>query len=206
MSDAKPLIEAKKNYHHGDLRGQLLEAVRQLVESHGPDGFSIAEACRLAGVSTAAPYKHFKDRDEILRGVVMLAMERMQADLQAAADAHPPGSLDRVVALGKSYVNFAHREPGVFRVMFGLTENHGDDPELTEMGECTFGIVIGVVADHLGLPPDSPEVNGRAYALWCSVHGHSFLSLDGKAEDTKITVNEDDYLRLVSASFLPPRR
>ena len=206
MSDAKPLIEAKKNYHHGDLKGQLLEAVRQLVERHGPDGFSIAEACRLAGVSTAAPYKHFKDRNDILRGVVMLAMERMRIDLQTAADAYPAGSLERVVAIGKAYVDFARSEPGVFRVMFGLTESHADDTELAEMGQCTFAIVIGVVADHLQLPPDSPEVNGRAYALWCSVHGHSFLSLDGKAEDTKITVNEDDYLRLVSASFLPPRR
>ena len=51
----------KENYHHGDLRSGLIEATRQLVEEKGPDGFSVSDACRLAGVSTAAPYKHFKD-------------------------------------------------------------------------------------------------------------------------------------------------
>jgi hypothetical protein len=65
------LIEEKKNYHHGHLKEQLLDAVRQLIEEQGPDSFSIAEACRRAGVSTAAPYKHFRDRDEILHGVVL---------------------------------------------------------------------------------------------------------------------------------------
>jgi AcrR family transcriptional regulator len=79
------LIEEKKNYHHGHLKEQLLEAVRQLVEEKGPDSFSIAEACRRAGVSTAAPYKHFKDRDEILHGVVLSAMHRMGAAMQKAA-------------------------------------------------------------------------------------------------------------------------
>jgi AcrR family transcriptional regulator len=85
------LIEEKKNYHHGHLKEQLLEAVRQLVEEQGPDSFSIAEACRRAGVSTAAPYKHFKDRDEILHGVVLGAMHRMGAAMQKGRAGAPGG-------------------------------------------------------------------------------------------------------------------
>jgi AcrR family transcriptional regulator len=198
------LIEEKKNYHHGHLKEQLLEAVRQLVEEQGPDSFSIAEACRRAGVSTAAPYKHFKDRDEILHGVVLSAMHRMGAAMQNAADAHPAGDLERIVALGKAYIDFARAEPGVFALMFGLTGSHADDPALTEEGQGKFEIVCRVVAEHLRLPPDHPEVAARAYALWCAVHGHAFLILDGKADKTKISVDEDAYLRLAGSAYLPP--
>jgi AcrR family transcriptional regulator len=198
------LIDIKKKYHHGHLKDQLLEAVRQLVEEQGPDSFSIAEACRRAGVSTAAPYKHFRDRDEILHGVVLAAMHRMGDAMQEAADAHPAGSLDRIVALGKSYIDFARAEPGVFTLMFGLTGSHGDDPALAEEGQGKFEIVCRVVAEHLGVPPDHPEVAARAYALWCAVHGHAFLVLDGKADETKISVDEDAYLRLAGSSYLPP--
>ena len=79
MTTPTTTIEGKKKYHHGDLREQLLEAVRQLVETHGADRFSVSEASRLAGVSSAAPYKHFKDRHDILRGVSLLAMMRLRA-------------------------------------------------------------------------------------------------------------------------------
>lgn len=199
------LISKRKNYHHGNLREQLLEAVRQLIESHGPDGWSIAEACRLAGVSTAAPYKHFKDRDEILHGVILSAMHRMGNAMQSAADAYPAGDPKRVVALGKSYIDFARSEPGVFALMFGMAGSREDAPDLAEEGRGKFAIVIRVVAEHLGLPPDDPDVNARAYALWCAVHGHSFLVLDGKADESKITVSEDDYLRLVGNAYLPAK-
>lgn len=198
------MIEIKKKYHHGHLKGQLLEAVRELVEEKGPDSFSIAEACRRAGVSTAAPYKHFKDRDEILHGVILAAMHRMGEAMQAAADAHPAGSLDRIVALGKSYIDFARAEPGVFALMFGLTGGHAEDPALTEEGQGKFEIVCRVVAEHLDVAPDHPEVVPRAYALWCAVHGHAFLVLDGKADETKISVDEDAYLRLAGSAYLPP--
>ena len=200
------MIEKKKKYHHGDLKEQLLEAVRKLIESHGPDGWSIAEACRLAGVSTAAPYKHFKDRDDILHGVILAGMQRMGEAMQTAADAYPAGDPRRIVALGKSYIDFARSEPGMFALIFGMAGAHDDAPELAEEGRGKFAIVIRVVAEHLARPVDDPEVNARAYALWCAVHGHSFLTVDGKADKTKITVSEDDYLNLVGAAFLPPQK
>ena len=61
--------EKRDSYHHGDLRSQLIDATRALVEEKGPDHFSVSEACRRAGVSSAAPYKHFQDKEEMLRAV-----------------------------------------------------------------------------------------------------------------------------------------
>lgn len=205
MSDPESLVQAKKKYHHGDLRGQLLEAVRELVERDGPDGFSIAEACRRAGVSTAAPYKHFRDRHDILRGAVLLAMERMRGAMQAAADAHPAGDPARIAALGQSYVDFARDEPGLFQTMFGLTEGHDDDPELTRAGDETCAVVETVVAEHLRVPRDHPDAVARAYALWCFVHGHSFLQMDSKLPGEMSAVDEGALLRMVGGAMLPAR-
>ncbi len=202
MADVKTSVHSKKSYHHGDLRGQLLEAVRELVEEHGPDGFSISQACKRAGVSTAAPYKHFKDRHEILRGVVLLAMDRLIAAMQEGADSYPPGDPNRIAAIGRAYIDFARAEPGIFRTMFGLTESHSEDPELTKAGASANGIVENVVGDYLELAPTHPQVKLRAYALWCFVHGHSFLLLDSKHIEGLTNTEENEMLALVGQAML----
>ena len=197
------LTENKKKYHHGDLRGTLLEAIRQLIERDGPDGFSIAEACRMAGVSTAAPYKHFKDRDEMLREIVVQGMARLYEAMVDAVETNPAGSNARVAALGRAYVDFARNEPGVFRMMFSLAKTHSGDEELTAAGDAANALVERVVSEHLGIPSDSPETCLRAYALWCFVHGHCFLMLDGKVEPQLSPEQEADLLALVGAAMLP---
>jgi AcrR family transcriptional regulator len=197
------LEKPDKSYHHGDLREALLEAIRGLVERDGPDGFRIAEACRLAGVSTAAPYKHFSDRDEMLRGVALRGMGRLRDEMRTALGSRPARDPRRVVALGKAYVDFAKREPGVFRLMFGLAEGHRADDALRTLGDETKGLVERIVADHTGADPRSDDVRLRAYALHCFVHGHAFLTLDGKVEPLSPEV-EDRLLALIGDRMLPP--
>ena len=203
-SDSAFTVTPKVAYHHGDLRAQLIAAVRELVEAHGPDGFSVAEAARRAGVSSAAPYKHFKDRPEILRGVVSEAMDRLRAAMEAGAAAHPVGSLDAVAAIGLAYVDFARAEPGVFRLVFSLTEGHENAPELQQKGEGCFGVVVRAAAACLDLPPDAPEVQRRAYMLWSFVHGHSFLHIDMKTKVTTAEIDDWDYLMTISRAVLAP--
>lgn len=197
-----PSVTPKAAYHHGDLRAQLIAAVREMVETHGPDGFSVSEAARRAGVSSAAPYKHFKDRHEILRGVVSEAMDRLRAAMEAGAAAHPTGSLEAVAAVGQAYVDFARAEPGVFRLVFGLTEGHEDAPDLLAKGEGCFGVVVRAVAACLDLAPGDPEVQRRAYMLWSFVHGHSFLNIDMKTKVTTAKIDDWAYLMSISRAVL----
>jgi len=199
---ASPGVTPKAAYHHGDLRAQLIAAVRDLVEEHGPDGFSVSEAARRAGVSSAAPYKHFKDRHEILRGVVSEAMDRLHRAMEIGAAAHPTGSLEAVAAVGQAYVDFARAEPGVFRLVFGLTEGHENAPELLTKGESCFGVVVQAVAECLELRPDAQEVQRRAYMLWSLVHGHSFLTIDMKNKVASTQIDDWDYLMEVSHAIL----
>ncbi|NEX47926.1 TetR/AcrR family transcriptional regulator [Pseudotabrizicola algicola] len=203
MPDAKAkTAPTRAAYHHGDLRAQLISAVRSLVETHGPDGFSVAEAARRAGVSSAAPYKHFKDRAEILRGVCSEAMDRLRAEMEAGAGRYPEGSAEAVAAVGLAYVTFAKTEPGVFRLVFGLTEGHENAPDLQSKGEGCFGVVVGAVAAHQRLSPDDPQVLYRAYILWTFVHGHSFLTIDNKVSVASAQIDDWSYLLTVSRAIL----
>lgn len=195
-------MTSKPPYHHGDLRAQLIAAVRDLVESHGPDGFSVAEAARRAGVSSAAPYKHFKDRPELLRAVASEALDHLRAQMQRAADRHPPASVQGIAAMGQAYVSFARDQPGVFRLVFSLTEGHEDAPDLLEKGQACFNVVIDRTATVLGRAGDDPLVLQRAYMLWAGVHGHAFLTIDRKTDVLSASIDDWDYLMGIGHAVL----
>ncbi len=202
MSNAYPKIGMKTGYHHGDLRAQLLEAVRHLIEIKGNSDFSISEASRLAGVSSGAPYKHFKDKPAIMKAVCLEAMNRKSTRMQMAIRDIPQGSIARIEALGQAYIEFAREEPGIFRLVYGMTEDHKDDEELMQAARDTLGLVVGTVAHYLGIAPTHPEAARRAYLLWCFVHGHSFLVIDDKASVHQIPVDESQMLAAVARGVL----
>lgn len=183
----------RTQYHHGDLRAHLIETVRILVEEKGADGFSISEAARRAGVSSAAPYKHFNDRAEIVREVALAGIDRMRDQMDEAANGAPKDPLASITALGLCYATFARTEPGVFRLMFGLTKGHEQDPELQEHGEACFDIVKREV--RAVMPDGTPEaeIERRSLMLHMFVHGHAFLEIDGK-HDVVLTAEQEAML------------
>ena len=199
----KTQIEKKSGYHHGDLRAQLVAATRRLVESKGPDHFSVAEACREAGVSTAAPYKHFRDKDDMIRAVVFEGMDRHRDQMLAAIAPLDPSSPERITALGRVYLDFACAEPGVFRLMFALSQRHSDDPELIAHGNSLFGVVIDQVAHCLGRSEPVAEDIRRAFMLWSFVHGMSFLLIDGKVSKLSIEMDREAILSDITRRVLP---
>lgn len=193
---------AKSGYHHGDLRAGLIEATRRLVEEKGPDGFSVSDACRLAGVSTAAPYKHFKDKNEMLVAMVLEGMQRHRDNMLAALEGIPEGSPDRVTAIGREYVTFALRENGVFRLKFGGFTDRLEDARLQAAGEETFGLVLREVAACLGETEITPEVRRRGFMLWSFVHGLSFLLVDKKLSDMGGGIDLDSLLSDIAERVL----
>eukprot|EP00752_Nemacystus_decipiens_P015472 g13803.t1 len=195
-------VAGKAGYHHGDLKTQIVEAVRRLVEEKGPDGFSVAEASRLAGVSTAAPYKHFKDRPAILQAVKEAGLVRLEARMRALSEPFPAGSFRRVDAIGQAYIDFARDEPGVFRLIFALTESQAEDDALALRGKSCFAVIVQATADCLRRAADDAEVLRRAYMLWSFVHGHAFLVIDGKTAKMELAIDEPGYLADVSRGIL----
>lgn len=178
--------EGRESYHHGDLRAQLIEATRMLVEEKGPDHFSVSEACRAAGVSTAAPYKHFKSKEEMLKAVSLEGMLRHRELMIDELAQYEIGTLERIIGLGRVYVSFAQAEPGVFRLMFALSDSHAEDEDLVRTGDETFGLVQLEVARCQAREVIEQQDVHRAFLLWSFVHGLSFLLIDGKLTDTKM--------------------
>lgn len=202
VSKTDPENAPKAPYHHGDLRAHLVETVRQLVEEKGTDQFSISEAARRAGVSSAAPYKHFHDKGEIVREVALDGIHRMGEAMRDAAASASTGQFDKVNAIGKAYVQFARAQPGVFRLMFGLTESHVGNPQFNEAGEATYGVLINEVAAVMPEGTPYEEVRRRSYMLWTFVHGHAFLQIDGKVDIAEIEAIEDAMLEDISQRIL----
>jgi AcrR family transcriptional regulator len=167
----------KDGYHHGDLRAGLVEAARALVEENGPEKLSLSDACRAAGVSTAAPYRHFPDKDALLFAVAQEGMERQAAMMREAAARHPLGSEAAIAAIGRAYVDFALREPGVFKLMFSLTRGHADEAALVA-GRGDLRHRAGPDRGTAGRPDPAGRADGLR--LWTFVHGLSFLLIDDK--------------------------
>lgn len=192
--EKKTHTEGRDSYHHGDLRAQLIEATRMLVEQKGPDHFSVSEACRVAGVSTAAPYKHFKSKEEMLKAVTLDGMLRHRQQMLDELEKHEIGVLDRIVGLGRVYVSFAQAEPGVFRLMFALSESHAEDEELVQTGDDTFALVQLEVARCKGREVIDADDIHRAFLLWSFVHGLSFLLIDGKLANKDVPFDLEFFL------------
>jgi AcrR family transcriptional regulator len=200
--DSAPPTPRKEAYHHGDLRQTLIDAARRLIEDKGPDGFSVAEAARAAGVSTAAPYRHFKDRTALLAAVALDGKLRLAKDFDSASAPFVPGSLDAISAIGGAYVLFATRQPGLFRLMFAGVDSTSE--ELIEAGERCFGHLLGHLAVRTGQAPEADMVRQLGFPLWTFVHGAAFLSIDGMLDVVAGGPQADAMIRDVTARLLGP--
>ncbi len=191
-------IRRKERYHHGDLRAQLVEATRRLISEKGVDQFSVSEACRVANVSTAAPYNHFKNKEEMILAVALDGLDRKHRMMCDALDAASAGGLDRIVALGRVYVSFAQNEPGVFRLIAGSTHDEDARAALMQVGERQYDLVHEEVARYLGKTEIDEDVRRRALMLWTFVHGLSFLLIDDKVGLADPDLDIDPFLEAIA--------
>src|ERR1700736_1153335 len=116
-----------RGYHHGNLKEALIQAALDLIARKGPAGFTFAEAARAAGVSPAAPYRHYRDRDELLIDVARLGFDKF-AQAQAWGEGRPD-PFTAFERLGRAYLEFARTEPAYYSAMFEAGAPLGADFE-----------------------------------------------------------------------------
>lgn len=169
---------SKDRYHHGDLRESLISATRALVVNKGAENFSLADACRFAGVSTAAPYKHFRDKQEILEIVCQRSFDEMRAIAVAAVESAGQGTSLAIQEMGRAYVNFARTEPNLFRLMFGQNPalKHAQIVDLAGTG--CFAYVMSQVTQFCERENRMSDPRLMAIKLWTFVHGAACLLID----------------------------
>jgi AcrR family transcriptional regulator len=195
---------APRAYHHGNLKEVLLEAARKLIEKHGPVGFSLTEAARLAGVSPAAPYRHFRDRDALLAEVARNGFERFAAKLDAAWNNGVPTPLSAFEALGCAYLAFAREEPASYTVMFEAGLSPGQDAALKSAADRAFDVLQRAAAALCqALPPDRrPPLRLMSLHLWALSHGVADLLVAERPGASKLPLGPDEILESAMLIYL----
>jgi AcrR family transcriptional regulator len=186
----------RRGYHHGNLREALIEAALRLIGEKGPGGFTVAEAARAAGVSPAAPYRHFRDRDELMADVAKRGFETFTARLRAAWDEGRPTPRAAFERLGKAYLDFARTEPATFTAMFDAGLPISAHPALHVAADAAFAVVRDAAeAIVVTLPAGRrPPVLMVALHVWSMTHGIAVLFARGDAARRPLPMPPDDLL------------
>jgi AcrR family transcriptional regulator len=167
---------ARKSYHHGDLRGALIDAGMHRLETHPRDELGLRELARDLGVSASAVYRHFPDKAALLRAIADRGFAIMGEMQQSAAKEAPPGR--EFAATGAAYVRFARRHPAVFRLMF----TSAPPCDLLSLPLSEISGPMRLLREHANAltPPGSPEPVRKIVAMraWALVHGLAVLALD----------------------------
>jgi AcrR family transcriptional regulator len=159
--------ESGRAYHHGDLKSSLREAARSILQEQGLDALSLRSVARKAGVSHAAPYRHYPSREALLADIAVEGLGRLRGELAQAASVVGDRA-ERIVRIGGAYLRFASRHSGLLRLIFGSElSNRGDYPGLSE---ATAGI-----GEDIGAALGDPAAG---LAVWAAMHGLAILILE----------------------------
>ena len=174
--------DAPRGYHHGNLREALIRAALELIARKGTAGFTFAEAARFAGVSPAAPYRHFRDRDELMANVALRGFEQFALRWRGPGTTDAPTNSLRWTGSARPISNSPAREPAFYSAMFEAGVPVGADPALREAGERAFAVLRGAADKICAAMPAA----GRPPALMVALHiwamAHGVASLFGRGD------------------------
>jgi len=191
------------SYHHGNLKHALLEASLDLIRKGGPGAFTLREVARRAGVSHNAPYRHFRDKQDLVCAVATEGFELLTASMQEAMSEGRTAE-ERLRLAGRGYLQFALRWPQHLQVMFDLPAVKEPPASASGAGLRAFQTLLDAVAAVQaagGLPAGDPLP--LAVVAWSGVHGLAKLAISGRLPfGTKQTVEFTGYLtRALSAGM-----
>ena len=178
------MSHSKATYHHGDLRAALVRAAMEVLEESGETALSLRAVARCAGVSPAAPYRHYADREALVSAIAAVGYRELAERL---AKAHPaPSTPEQLAAVAIAYVQFALERPALFRIMFGEPCDRDNDDRVAATRAVSL-FVRSIVEKSF------PQAEADAFAtgVWALVHGLAFLHLDGKLDSSTPIVVAD---------------
>jgi AcrR family transcriptional regulator len=194
----------ERGYHHGNLKEALVRAALELIAQKGPAGFTFAEAARWAGVSPAAPYRHFRDRDELLASVAQRGFEQFAAALSRAWDDGRPHPFKAFERVGRAYLEFARAEPALYSAMFEAGIPLETNPELREAGERAFAVLRTATERLVATLPSQnrPPVLMMALHIWALAHGIASLFGRGDAGRRALPMSPEELLEAAVLIYL----
>ena len=176
----------RKKYHHGHLKNALISAGIEILSKEGLSGLSIRKVAKKAGVSHAAPYAHFADKQALIAAISTEGYRLLFDELSATVGLYKDNPQKMLVEVGWAYIQFAMRDPEHFKTMFsGVIEQEKDYPEFREMSQKSFQLLVRLVRNcqETGLLAPGPS-DMVAISLWSLVHGFVLLLLESQISHT----------------------
>ncbi len=166
------------NYHHGDLKNALIQAGIEILSKEGMQALSLRAVAKKAGVSHAAPYAHFADKQALIAAIAAEGYKKLYHQL-VAAQRPQDDPFSRLIALAQAYLRFAIDEPDHFRITFaGVVEAEQNYPDYVEQSKQCFSLVVAVAGDcQVAGILRSDDARLAAVSLWASIHGFIQLLL-----------------------------
>lgn len=204
MSWNQSSASEKRGYHHGNLREALMAAALDLIKDKGVGGFTVADLARAAQVSPAAPYRHYRDKDDLLADLARIGFERFGAALLSAWDHGKPDPKSALIRVGRSYLDFARQNPALYTTMFDSSLSVAARPDLSEVADASFQVLRmacdTILADFTKGP--KPPALMVALHIWSLSHGIAGLFVRPDRSPRPIPIAPEELLEAAVLIYL----
>ncbi len=179
------MTNTSKPYHHGDLRQEILEAARDLLEKNTIASLSLRAVAKEVGVSHTAPYRHFKDKESLLAGIASQSYDELAEQLTEAVTSHPGDPAQQLLEAGLRYVKLGLKSPQCTHLMFGgILPCDNTYPELRTSGESAYnGLKLIIEAGQKHGVFKQGDIEVQALTAWSGIHGLTMLLIGGSLQE-----------------------
>ncbi|WFL77726.1 TetR/AcrR family transcriptional regulator [Altererythrobacter arenosus] len=195
-------MQAKKRFHHGNLKSALLDAALSILDASGPDAITIREVARRAGVSHAAPANHFADRRALLTEVSLLLFGQLASDIENKIEAERQSGMARIRSFADCLIEYGLEHPERYRMLWRRDLVSNEDQRLIRAMDGIYDRLIAEISS-IG-QPDNSDPHTLAIALWSLAHGYVSMRLDGNFDPATDDVTGEPRANAILDIFLAP--
>ena len=177
---------AGTTYHHGDLKNALIKAGVEILAREGVGGLSLRKVAKQAGVSHAAPYSHFADKQALIAAISTEGFKQLYSQIESVLEKHQGDPETLLIETAWTYVQFALNAPDRFKLMFSsVLEKEKEYPDFVEISQRNFQQLVDIVeiCQQAGILK-AGELEFLALSVWGTVHGFISLLLEGQISHT----------------------
>ena len=169
-------------YHHGDLKNALIQAGVEILAAEGLGGLSLRKVAKQAGVSHAAPYSHFADKQALIAAISTEGFKQLYVQIEEILKSYRDNPQRLLIETAWAYLQFALNEPDRFKLMFSsVLDKEKDYPDFVEASQENFAQLVSIVElCQQGGVLKSGSADVVAVSTWSTVHGFAALLIEGQ--------------------------